>query len=74
MIISKKIIINNEQAATVQKDIETGVIKIKYTKFGNRIKLTDKEVKDLISNCNFSSSLSIDIHCRWKQKEKGELI
>ena len=74
MIISKKIIINSEHAATVQKDIETGVIKIKYTKFGNKIKLTDREVKDLISNCNFSSSLSTDIYCRWKQNEKGEFI
>lgn len=74
MITSKKIYINHEHAATVHKDIETGVIKIKYTKFGNDIKLTDKEVSDLISNVDFTSTFRTDIYCHWQKNDEGEFI
>lgn len=63
-----------EYSIIIQKNIETGVIKIKYTKFGNSIQLTNLKIKDLISCVNFSSTFQTDIYCNYNKNDKGEFI
>jgi hypothetical protein len=62
MIKKIKIKVNDVLVANVLKDVETGVVKIKYTKEGNGIKLKDNEILDLINKEKF---LKNEINCHW---------